>query len=164
MKKTRTQETIKEIEKQKNIDATIKSAFDAIVKWISRKMEQRKPKNSAPTYIHEAYGDLECSFKVLRKIAKNPAKYFTDGYSDSVFGDLLEVSRITGVRFNRLLDSLMLLSVRYYRGDDVNKKKIETEIKKLNKTIQLKAATGFVQTLGVLLAPAEKFIVQAKEK
>lgn len=81
-----------------------------------------------------------------------------------MFGDLLEVSRITGARFNRLLDSLMSLSIIYYRGKDVDKNKLETEIKKLNKTIQLKAATGFVQTLGVLLAPAEKFIVQAKEK
>ncbi len=164
MEKTKTQEAIEEIERQKIMDATVKSAFDAIVKWVSRKMEHKKPKDSDPSYVHIAYGDLERSFKVLNKITKNPARYFINDYEDKVLGDLLEVSRITGARFNRLLDSLMSLSIIYYRGKDVDKNKLETEIKKLNKTIQLKAATGFVRTFGMLLTPAEKFVAEAKEK
>ncbi|MBO4626322.1 MAG: hypothetical protein J5679_03585 [Alphaproteobacteria bacterium] len=162
MSKTKIQASINALERQKEMDATIKSSFDAIVSLVSRKMEHKKPKGSAPESDQQFYGDLERSFKTLCKIAKNPAKYFVNDYKDSVHGDLLEASRLTGLRFNRLLDSLMALSIRYYRGKDTNKEKLETEIEKLHRIIKYKAARGLVQSLGILLTPAEKLVVREK--
>ena len=149
---------------QNNMDATIKSAFDSIVKIVSRKMEQKKPKESAPDYILEDYGVLEHGLRKLQGIAKNPADYFENKYKDSVLGDLLEVSRLTGARFDRLLDSLILLSLRYYRAKTADKKKLEKDIEKLNKKIQLRAATGLVLTLGMALTPASKLVIKENQK
>ena len=157
---------MKKTEQNFDLNATIKSAFDSVVKIISHKMEQKKPKKTSSNIAREDYAVLEQGLKKLRGIAKNPEDYFVNKYQDNIFADLLEVSRLTGVRFDRLLDSLMLLSVRYYRGKAADKKKLESEIKKLNKRIQLKSATGVVRAMGVFrsLAPAEHFVVHENEK
>ena len=149
-----------------DMDATIKSSYDALVKLISRKLEHKKPGPKAPEYVHDDYDVLERGLAKLRVVAKDPADYFMNKYKDSIFADMLEIGRLTGVRFDRLLDSLMLLSVRYYRGKNANKKKLETEIKKLNKRIQLKSATGLVRAMGVFrsLTPAERFVVRENAK
>ena len=157
-----------------NIDATIKSAFNSVIKIITNKLERTKSHRTI-----EEYENLKNDIDYLRGIATNPAGFFrakkepNDIYKE--LGKLLDLSILEGhyspqpVIGTRVLDSLMLYSAAYYNAEkwnDYKRKESIEQIVKLNKFVKLKSAAGMTRALGVfrVFAPAEHFAVRENQK
>jgi hypothetical protein len=153
-----------------DIDATIKSAFNAMIKIISNKIEKTKDKKTK-----QEYAKLQRDMDLLREVASNPRRFFqiNDGPNDkyTLMDNLLDISVLSvyyspqQLQGTRLLDSLILYTADYYQ-DKVQKYDTKDCILELNKIIQLKSATGVVRALEAFrsIAPAERFAVHENEK
>ena len=153
---------------EKNTDIIIKEAFDYMVQMISQKVENKKPKAQDPAYVHQDYDVLEKGLKVLEKIADNPKEYFSAKYEDKVYSQVLEISRLTGVRFDRLLDELMSIWVQYYSmTSKVEKEKLAKEIEKLHDKIKRKITPGFFARASAILrgiSKSKQSVAREKQK
>ena len=149
-------------------DETIKESFDYMVQLVSRKMEKKKPKKQDPDVVYQDYGVLEKGLEELKEIASDPAKYFADRYKDGVYAKVLEVSRLTGARFDRLLDSLMPLWAAYYSETSKEKrKKMIPAIEQLCDKIKRRATPGIFERATMFLTgrtKAKNIVKQERQK
>ena len=148
-------------------DIIIKDAFKYMVQLVSQKVENKKPKPNASEYVYQDYAVLENELKALKDIADDPAKYFSISYKGKLDTDLLEISRLTGVRFDRKLDYLLELSIKYYYTkitDEKELKQFDTEIKELRDKLAKKVKPGLLVRASMLLHGATTKHSSGKEK
>lgn len=153
-----------------SIDATIKSAFNSIIKMLETKMGHVKGKKTV-----QEYKKLEKDIGLLKEVAANPKRFFqlNDGPNDkfTLSSNLLDLRGLgidyspNGINGVDLLDSLILYTAAYYQ-DKPQQYDTNDKILELNKIIKIKSATGIVRALSTFrgFMPAEHFAVHTTQK
>ncbi|MBO7066846.1 MAG: hypothetical protein J6W40_04470 [Alphaproteobacteria bacterium] len=149
-----------------DIDATIKSAYGAIVKIIEAKIEQEKSKKTVTEYEK-----IQRDMLFLREVAKDPAGFFEinsdPNDANTLMNYLSDLNSLTDIYSPRmrLLDALVSVSSQSY-SEQGSKEQVWEKLLKLNKTIQLKAATGVMRAINLFRTNAapSRFAVYAKTK